>query len=354
MSGGIDSSVAAALMVKEGHSVVGITMRIYGGGICGGDSMRHACYGPDEDREIEAAREVCKQLNIDHHVFDLKDEFKNSVLDYFCREYRLGRTPNPCVVCNRQIKFGKLLDAALAGGIEFDFIATGHYAQCEYDTVARRYLLKKARDERKDQSYFLAFLSQEQLARTIFPLGNYTKDEVRRIAAGLGLKVKDEPESQDFISADYQAIVGPMPPGPIVDLRGKRLGTHRGLGLYTIGQRKGLGLSAALPLYVVDIDAKSNTLIVGRKAELLSSRLTAAHLNWIAIEGLDEPMRLEAKIRYRHPGAEADVAPAGEYLAEVRFLTAQSAIAPGQAVVFYRGPDVIGAGIIDKHELLHA
>lgn len=346
MSGGIDSSVAAALLVNQGYHVIGVTMRTW----VGADiplKARHGCYGPGEEDDIEDARNVAQKLGIDYRVIDLSSEFKTEVLDYFCNEYRCGRTPSPCLVCNSRIKFGRLLDAAAESGIEFDYFATGHYAHCERDPDTGRYLLKKGKDQRKDQSYFLAFLKQEQLVRILFPLGEHTKNEVRTIASELGLDIKDKPESQDFIGFDYHTMLGHMPPGPITDAGGKRLGTHQGLGLYTVGQRKGLDLSGG-PYYVTRIDSQSNTVIVGRKEDLLGSFLVASRLNWIAIEQPDVSMKLTAKIRYQHAGAEAEVVPLGTDRAEVRFTAPQSAIAPGQAIVFYNGPTVIGGGIIES------
>jgi len=347
MSGGLDSSVAAALLVQQGHRVTGVTMKTWAGEAMPAKA-RHGCYGPGEEEDIEDARKVSRKLGIAHYVIDLAAEYKTEVLDYFCREYRCGRTPNPCLMCNSRIKFGRLLHAAVESGIEFDYFATGHYARCERDARSGRYLLKKGRDERKDQTYFLAYLEQEQLARIIFPLGDYIKDEVKIIASDLKLDVLDKPESQDFISFDYHVILEDMPAGPITDAGGKRLGTHQGLGLYTVGQRKGLGLEGG-PYYVINIDAETNTVIVGKREELLSGELVASQLNWIAIDGLTAPMKLMAKIRYGHAGAEAEVSPVTADSVNVRFYTPQSAISPGQAIVFYDGLSVVGGGIINKH-----
>jgi len=346
MSGGLDSSVAAALLVQKGYHVTGVTMKTW----AGGDvpiGPGHGCYGPGEEEDIEDARKVAKKLGIDCCVIDLSAEFKNEVLDYFCREYKCGRTPSPCLVCNSRIKFGRLLAAAAESGIEFDYFATGHYARCERDPHSGRYLLKKGKDLRKDQSYFLAFLKQEQLARIMFPLGGHTKREARSIASELDLEVRDKPESQDFIGFDYHAILEDMPSGPITDAGGKRLGNHRGLGLYTVGQRKGLDLSGG-PYYVTRIDAETNTVIVGRKEDLLRSSLVASRLNWIAIERPSESMKLTARIRYQHAGAEAEIVPLDRDRVKVRFTSPQSAIAPGQAIVFYDGSTVIGGGIIES------
>jgi tRNA-specific 2-thiouridylase len=348
MSGGLDSSVAAALLVQNGYRVTGVTMKTW----AGRDmpvGPRHGCYGPGEEDDIADAAKVAKKLGIDYRVIDLSAEFETEVLDYFCREYKCGRTPSPCLVCNSRIKFGGLWSAAAGSGIQFDYFATGHYARCQRDPRGGRYLLKKGKDLRKDQSYFLAFLKQEQLTRVMFPLGEYTKHEVRAIAAEMGLEVRDKPESQDFIGFDYHELLEDMPAGPITDAAGKRLGTHRGLGLYTVGQRKGLDLSSG-PYYVTRIDAESNTIIVGRKDDLLGSELVASRLNWIAIDRPGKSMKLTAKIRYQHTGAEAEVVPLDSDRVKVRFTSPQSAIAPGQAVVFYNGPIVVGGGIIDRDE----
>jgi tRNA-specific 2-thiouridylase len=346
MSGGLDSSVAAALLVEKGYRVTGVTMKTW----TGGDMpvrARHGCYGPGEEEDIADAAKVARKLGMGYRVIDLSSEFKTEVLDYFCREYRSGRTPSPCLVCNSRIKFGRLWSAAVESGIQFDYFATGHYARCERDSHTGRYLLKKGLDRRKDQSYFLAFLKQEQLSRIMFPLGGRTKTEVRAIAADPGLEIRDKPESQDFIGFDYHTLLEDMPPGPITDAGGKRLGTHQGLGLYTVGQRKGLELSGG-PYYVTGIDAATNTVIVGRKEDLLGNRLVISHLNWIAVEKPAALMKLNVKIRYQHAGAEAEIVPLGPDSAEARFTSPQSAIAPGQAAVFYDGATVIGAGIIES------
>ena len=348
MSGGLDSSVVAALLVQQGYQVIGVTMKTWAGKAMP-VKTKHGCYGPGEEEDIEDARKVAGKLGIDFHVIDLAAEYKAEVLDYFCREYKYGRTPNPCLICNSRIKFGRLLQAAVESGIKFDLFATGHYARCENDVNSRRYLLKKARDERKDQSYFLAYLKQEQLAGIIFPLGDYSKDEVRVIASDLGLSVQDKPESQDFIDFDYHTLLEAMPPGAITDFRGTRLGTHHGMGMYTIGQRKGLGLHGG-PHYVTNIDAEINTIIVGKREELLRSELVASQLNWIAIDRPTAPMKLMAKIRHQHEGAEAEISPITQDSVKVSFSTPQSAIAPGQAIVFYDGVSVVGGGIINKYE----
>lgn len=348
MSGGVDSSVAAALLKKQGYQVTGVTMKIWDGETPPGEGKRHGCYGPGEDEDIEDARKVARILGIDYHVFDLRQEYKSEVLDYFCHEYLSGRTPNPCLRCNRSVKFGALLEKAYESGIEFDYFATGHYARVEYDESKHRYLLKKGKDLKKDQSYFLSFLTQDQLSRLLLPLSDYTKQDVRNIAADFGLGIGDKAESQDFIAGNYSALVPAGSPGTIMSKQGSILGEHRGISSYTIGQRKGLGISVGEPLYVTDIDSEKNAIIVGSKEELYRDELIASGLNWIAIEELTQPLNVKAKIRYLHKEAEAVVTPLGDDKVHVKFREPQMAITPGQAVVFYDGDTVVGGGTIER------
>lgn len=349
MSGGVDSSVAAALLKEEGYDVIGVTMRIWNGKTTAKEGVRHTCYGPGEGEDIEDARKVAQLLGIPFHIFDLRGEYRASVLDYFCHEYLAGRTPNPCVVCNRQVKFGALLEKVRDSGIEFDRFATGHYVRVEYNGTRRRYLLKKARDHRKDQSYFLYSLSQEQLACCLFPLGTYSKEEVRSIARELELGTHDKPESQNFVAGGYASLLETSArPGPIVDKGGEILGEHRGIQFYTIGQRRGLGISAAKPLYVTAIDLKENLIVVGTKEEVFGRELIASELNWIAIEELRGPTGVRAKIRYLHREAVAEVSPLDNGKVYVDFREPQMAITPGQAVVFYDGNRVVGGGRIEQ------
>ncbi len=348
MSGGVDSSVAAALLKEQGYQVTGVTMKIWGGPDSPGEGVRHGCYGPGEAGDIEDARRVARILGIPFYVFDLKEEYKAEVLDYFCLEYLSGRTPNPCLRCNRSLKFGALVRRIEQSGIEFDYFATGHYARIEYDEAKRRYLLNKARDLNKDQSYFIAMLSQEQLGRALFPIGNHTKAEVRKLATDFGLGVEQKAESQDFVEGGYSALLPAALPGPILDKTGDILGEHRGISFYTIGQRRGLGISTQDPLFVVDIDPERNAVVVGGKDELYRDELTASGLNWIAIEELRQPIEVKARIRYRHQEAEAVVTPLSEDRVRVKFGEPQMAITPGQAVVFYQGDVAVGAGTIEK------
>ena len=349
MSGGVDSSVAAALLKEKGYEVIGVTMKVWDGETLPANGTRHACYGPGEEEDLEDARKVAQVLGIPLNIFDLRQEYKIEVLDYFCHEYLSGRTPNPCIRCNRRVKFDALLEKARDTGIEFDYFATGHYARVEHDEGRSRYLLKKAKDMAKDQSYFLFALSQEQLSNSLFPLGNHTKEEVRKMARDLELGIDDKSESQDFFAGDYSSLLGKVArPGPILNKEGEILGEHRGIPFYTIGQRKGLGISSKEPLYVTAIDQEKNVIVVGPKEEVYGDELVAMELNWIAIQELSRPVDVKAKIRYLHKEAEAMVIPLDEDKVHVKFKEPQMAITPGQAVVFYDDDIVIGGGAIER------
>jgi tRNA-specific 2-thiouridylase len=349
MSGGVDSSVAAALLKERGYTVMGATMRIWDAETVPGEVGHRGCCGPEKERDVENARKVAEALGIPFRVIDLKKEFKSQVLDYCRLEYLSGRTPNPCVRCNRKVKFDALGAKARDSGIEFGYFATGHYARVEYDESRHRHLLKKGRDLSKDQSYFLFSLSQKQLGRSLFPVGDYTKEQVKEMASSLGLDVNHRRESQDFIAAGYASLMKDrVERGPIVDRRGDVLGRHEGIQFYTIGQRKGLGISAREALYVVDIDAGKSTIVAGRKDELYRDECTASDLNWMA-DRPTQPMRAKARIRYLHREAEATITPLDEGRVSVRFEQPQMAITPGQAVVFYDGEVVIGGGTIETH-----
>jgi len=349
MSGGVDSSVAAALLKEEGYEVIGVTMKIWDGETFGREGAHHACYGPGEIEDIEDAKKVAEILRIPFYTVDLKQEYKTDVLDYFFDEYLSGRTPNPCVVCNRKVKFNALIKRARANGIKFDYFATGHYARVEYNKAIYRYLLKKARDSRKDQSYFLYSLSQEQLRYSLFPLGNYTKKEVRLIAHSLGFDINNKPESQNFITGGYSSFFkSSAQPGPILNKQGEILGKHQGIPFYTIGQRKGLKISSGERLYVTAIDQERNAIVVGRKEELCGEEFIAYNLNWIAMKKLKKPIKAKAKIRYLHREAKVEVIPLDKEKIHVKFREPQMAITPGQVVVLYDGDIVIGGGLIEK------
>ncbi|MFC2070934.1 tRNA 2-thiouridine(34) synthase MnmA [Chloroflexota bacterium] len=352
MSGGVDSSVAAALLKDSGYEVSGITMKI-----CNEEDFSvkvhyHSCYGPGEEEDIEDARQVADALGIPFHTFDLIDEYKTEVLDYFRREYQSGKTPNPCLRCNSRIKFGTLFERALDNGIEFDYFASGHYARTDYDESNKRYLLKKAKDVKKDQSYFISLLSQEQLSRLLLPIGDYTKVEIRKMATDFNLVTRDKPESQDFIAGGYSSLIGESPSGQILDKQGNILGEHRGIPFYTVGQRKGLGVQTKDPLYVTEIDSENNTIIVGNREESFHDEFTASGLNWIAIEKPEQPLKAQVKIRHAHTAADATLTPMEEDKVFVKFEKPQRAIAPGQAAVFYRDEIVLGSGTIEKERNL--
>jgi tRNA-uridine 2-sulfurtransferase len=311
----------------------------------------NACYGPDEAGDIEETAALCRRLAIPYRVIDCSEQYEKIVLDYFRGEYRSGRTPNPCVRCNHEVKFGVLPRLAREAGVHFDMFATGHYARTEFDGARRRHVLKKGADAAKDQSYFLYRLSQEQLASTLFPVGALHKEEVRRIARDAGLAVHDKEESQDFYSGSYGDIIGgDSAPGDIVDAAGKIIGRHNGIWNYTIGQRKGLGIAWSEPLYVVRIDAQNNRIVAGTAQETMRSEFTVADCTWGGTDAPDAPFTASVKIRSASPEAEARVEPLSGGRARVRFSAPRSAITPGQSAVFYDGESVLGGGIIDTVE----
>jgi tRNA-specific 2-thiouridylase len=330
MSGGVDSTVAALLLKEQGYEVTGLTMINW------------------NPQVADLAAGAAAALDIPHLVVDLKQQFQEKVINYFTAVYERGQTPNPCVVCNRFIKFGSLLDYALDLG--FDMVATGHYARIEYDDTRKRYLLKKGKDLSKDQSYFLYSLNQKQLGHTLFPLGELSKQEIRNIARARNLKVAESKDSQEicFIAGDYRDFLQgklQFKPGQVVDLQGNILGEHRGLPFYTVGQRKGLGISGGRPLYVVALDIENNRLILDDSKHLYSSSLIASNNNFIYFESMDSPLAVEARIRYRAANAPALLTPQGDKVL-LEFNNPQRAVTPGQSVVYYLGDYVLGGGII--------
>jgi tRNA-specific 2-thiouridylase len=346
MSGGVDSSVAAALLAGEGQEVVGFTMNLWptwvpsgeGGGCCGIGA-------------IDDARSVARTLGIRHYVLNLRAEFERDVIEYFAREYARGRTPNPCIACNKAIKFDLLLRRVRAMGI--DLLATGHYARVDRGSGGR-YRLLRATDPRKDQSYVLASLTQDQLARLQFPVGDYDKSQIREIARRRGLCVADKPDSQEICfvpKGDYAAVVERFEPralraGPIYSLDGQFLGPPQGLARYTVGQRRGLGLPGGSAWYVTRIDPQHNALIVGHAESLRCPELVAASVHWIAVPGLVEARRATVRIRHAAGDVPAVMAPAAQGRAIVRFDEWPRAAAPGQAIAFYDGDVVLGGGVI--------
>ncbi|MBN2187835.1 MAG: tRNA 2-thiouridine(34) synthase MnmA [Chitinispirillaceae bacterium] len=351
MSGGVDSSVAALLLKKEGHDVTGVTMKIWRNGRNGHTPKGNACYGSDEERDIERTEKLCKSIGIGYRVIDCSEQYETIVLDYFRKEYRSGRTPNPCVKCNQEIKFGVFPELAKKAGLRFDRFVTGHYARTSFDTGRNRWLLMKGLDSRKDQSYFLYRLSQEQLAVVHFPLGGLKKDDVRKIAKEAGLAVHDKEESQDFYSGDYADIVGEKSlPGDIVDASGAVLGKHSGIWNYTVGQRKGLGVAFREPLYVLSIDAEKNRVVAGTEKEARRSVFTVTDCSWIALEKPEAGFSAKVKIRSATPEAACTIEPMDDNSLRVSFSEPHSGITPGQSAVFYDNDLVLGGGIIDKIE----
>ena len=349
MSGGVDSSATAALLLEQGYEVVGVTLKLWPQ-----DCVSRAedkCCGP---QAVTDARAVCHQLGIPYYLIDEAAEFQNRVIGYFADEYRAGRTPNPCVMCNQNLKFGRLLSRADQLGARF--IATGHFARVEPSADGRRTLLKRGRDPRKDQSYFLFSLRQDQLARAMFPLGDKTKSDTREVARHCRLKTADKEESMEICFVpdnDYgrflqQAHLVEKHRGEIVDLAGKVLGHHDGIEFYTIGQRKGLGLSSAKPLYVIKLDAAANRVIVGDDSDLEKDEFVADRCNWIAFDSPPGAFEATVKIRYNHPGTTASVTPLPGGRVRVALDAPQRAITPGQAAVFYQGDLVLGGGWIAR------
>jgi tRNA-specific 2-thiouridylase len=338
LSGGVDSAMAACMLKEAGHDILGLTMSLWS------EAQRNS---PSADN-VEDAESFCRTLGIPFHLIDLEQEFKKHVIDYFCREYTHGLTPNPCIACNRYIKFGSLLDQARSLGA--DYLATGHYARVK--NYNGSYHLLQGADITKDQSYMLYTLGQDKLSRVLFPLGNFTKSQVRELASKKGLTAATKPSSQDicFIASDYGSFLNryvKATPGEIVDDSGRVLGRHKGTAFYTVGQRHGLGLASDEPLYVTGIDSTKSRLIVGTRQKLYHSSLTAVDLSWISGEAPKESIEVSVKIRYRSPDVAATLNPQGSSV-EIIFREPQPAVTPGQAVVFYKDDEVIGGGTIES------
>ncbi len=350
MSGGVDSSVAAALLREKGYHVMGVSMRISGGSGVQKRSGLVTCAGSSEEANIKAAESVCRDLGIAFHVIDLREEYRLNVIEYFRNEHLAGRTPNPCIVCNHRVKFGFFPEKARESGIDFDLFATGHYARIV--KKEDRFLLKRAVDSSKDQTYFLCALTQEQLAQTQFPVGDHTKQQVRDLARAFGLKTADRPESQDFLTGGDHApfFAGKeIKKGAIVDEKGNILGEHGGIIHYTVGQRRGLGIASDRPLYVLGINAGKNQIVLGDKEGLYAKGLMTKDLNLVAIERLDRSCKVKVKIRLRHRGADATVFPCeNNDEAKVLFDEPQMSVTPGQYAVLYSGDIVLGGGVIAK------
>jgi len=349
MSGGVDSSMAAALLQEEGYDVIGITLQIWE---ATGPEVEGGCCS---NSAIDDARRVAFILGIPHYVMNFRSYFKETVVDYFTQSYLAGETPNPCLACNKHVKFGEMLRKARGLGAEY--IATGHYAQVLRDPESERFLLTTSADPRKDQTYALYMLTQEQLAHTLFPLADYPKEQIRKMANERGLGVGNKPDSQEicFVPDDnYASFVqerspGLIKPGQFVDLAGNYLGRHQGIIHYTVGQRKGLGVTFGKPMFVVGLNPQTNEVVLGENSDVFTDTLWAIDLNWISIPYLKEPLKVKAKIRYNSSGAQATIYPGktgADQEVMVRFDEPQRAVTPGQAIVFYQGNIVVGGGTI--------
>ena len=348
MSGGVDSSIAAALLKEQGYDLVGVTMQIWPS-----DQKTEVEGSCCSLSAVEDARRVAEFLDIPYYVMNFREMFAEKVIEPFCQEYVQGRTPNPCIACNRHIKFQGFLQKAKALGA--DYIATGHYAKIFFDDQIGRHCLAKSADDKKDQTYALYNFTQEQLAHTLMPLGDYTKPQIREIAEKLNLRVANKPDSQEICfvpNDDYKEFLQErkiqVKPGSFIDTKGNILGKHQGIAYYTIGQRKGLGIALGTPMYVVEIDPVSNVVVLGEHDEVFGNCLISTDNNFISIDQLVKPMKVEAKIRYSAPASAAELTPLKDGQVQVTFEKPQRAITPGQAIVFYQGDLVVGGGTILK------
>ena len=350
MSGGVDSSVAAALLKRQGYEVIGATMKLW-------QDVSDETAGPERScctlSAVEDARRVAQKLDIPHYVFNFQAAFSHDVIDYFTQEYLAGRTPNPCIACNRHLKFGALMQRARELGA--DFVATGHYAQIHFDAPNNCYQLIKGNDAKKDQSYVLYHLDQQTLSQFLLPLGGLTKSETRQLATDFGFAVANKPESQEicFIpDNDYRRFLqerapGLIKPGPYVAKDGTVLGMHKGFACYTIGQRKGLGIALGQPMFVTAIDPRTNRVTLSLESDVFSDYLSARDVNWLSGCTPSEPFQAMAKIRSTAAEQPATIIPLPGQRLEIQFAQKQRAISPGQSVVLYDGDTVLGGGVIE-------
>jgi len=351
LSGGIDSAMTAYLLKMAGYRLTGVTMSTWDENYSSQEAIRSGCFGPGEVEDISSAAEICRRLEIPHIVIDLKCEFHNTVLEYFRKVYLSGRTPNPCVICNREIKFGLLPMKARELGYDFDYFATGHYARIEKKDSG--FNIARGVDKNKDQSYFLCRLSEQQLSETLLPLGGYQKEEIRKLARDSGFDyLVYRRESQDFIETDdYGFIFGRrgVEPGDIVDKKGRKIGQHQGIIYYTVGQRRGLNLSGlSEPYYVLEIDTKNNRIIAGEKSGLYSRELIASDVIWADGKAREGTFKLQAQIRLQHRAARCSITHLENHHYKVSFAEPQLSITPGQIVAFYDGDIVLGGGVIEN------
>lgn len=349
LSGGVDSSVVACLLKEAGHEVIGATMSIWDKELMATlPDTAKGCFSPHGEDDIQAAKALCDKLGIPHYVIDCKDIYREFVLEYFKSEYLSGRTPNPCVWCNAKIKFDALPRGAKRDGIEFDKFATGHYAEILFNDTLNRWQVKRGVDAKKDQTYFIYRLTQEQLSRTLMPLGDKTKEEVRALAQKFGLAVSDKADSQDFYDGDLNDIICAKPKkGHFVNKDGQILGTHNGVWNFTVGQRKGLGISADRPLYVLELNADKNEVVVGYAEECYHDTVFVGNLSWVSIPEPTTPINCFVKMRSTQTPTEVNLSVL-DGVATLTFLNAQKGVAKGQSAVFYDADGfVLGGGIIE-------
>jgi len=344
MSGGIDSSTVAAILMEQGYSVTGVMMSVWDGTTSVKDNKKHSCFSPFELKEIADTKKICSKLGIDLKIINLSKEYKHEVLDYFKTEYLNGKTPNPCIRCNLKIKFGALLDKVFESGLDFDYFATGHYARI-VKTPSGKFQLMRGVDKKKDQTYFLYRLSSEKLSKIMFPLGNLTKEEVRKLSRNYNLELESRTESQNFIAGGYLSLFNKEIPGDIVDIEGNIIGKHTGIYKYTIGQRRGLGIASSKPYYVVKINNKKNRIVVGRKEDLYKKEMLVSDTVWNTDIDIENPFRANIKIRYAHKEVPGKILKQdNDFL--VVFEEPQISITAGQSAVFYIEERIIGGGII--------